>query len=122
MIVVFGWVMIYKFNFIKEKKIYIIKLNFVSIGMVMNLKSWKNLFLYIIEDLIFCIFLLYEYKWKNFNKKYNIIFVNYLFRIFMIELILVIKLWLYDLNVCYYWIILKSISDVWLNRLFLFVC
>lgn len=77
--------------------------------MVMNLKSWKNLFLYIIEDLIFCIFLLYEYKWKNFNKKYNIIFVNYLFRIFMIELILVIKLWLYDLKVCYYWIILKSI-------------
>lgn len=80
MIVVFWWVMIYKFNFIKEKKIYIIKLNFVSIGMVMNLKSWKNLFLYIIEDLIFCIFLLYEYKWKNFNKKYNIIFVYYLFK------------------------------------------
>lgn len=48
--------------------------------MVMNLKSWKNLFLYIIEDLIFCIFLLYEYKWKNFNKKYNIIFVYYLFK------------------------------------------
>lgn len=48
--------------------------------MVMNLKSWKNLFLYIIKDLVFCIFLLYEYKWKNLNKKYNIIFVNYLFK------------------------------------------
>lgn len=81
MIVLFWWVMIYKFNFIKEKKILYNKVKFCKyIGMVMNLKSWKNLFLYIIEDLIFCIFLLYEYKWKNFNKKYNIIFVYYLFK------------------------------------------
>lgn len=121
-IAVFWRATTYKSNLIKEKKTHIIKLNFASTGTVMNLKSWKNSFLHTIEDSIPCIFSLYEYKWKNFNKKHNTTFVNYPFRTLMTESISVIKPWLYDLKACYYWITLKSTSDVRSNRSLLFVC
>lgn len=79
-IAVFWRATTYKSNLIKEKKPHIIKLNFASLVTVMNLKSWKNSFLHTIEDSIPCIFSLYEYKWKNFNKKHNTTFVYYPFK------------------------------------------
>lgn len=111
-IAVFGRATTYKFNLIKEKKTHIIKLNFASIGTVMNLKSWKNSFLHTIKESISRIYYCMNTSERILIK--NIIQPLYIthLRTLMTESISVIKPWLYDLKACYYWITLKSTLQV----------